>query len=173
MRILVTYATRYGSTREYAQWIAADLAADIRPQGAVRSADLAAYDTIIVGGYLRMGRIIGADFFARHRDALAGKRLVLFSVAGAPERSPERAVWFEESVPEDLRESVQHFPLRGRAKGLNWWDRLLMSFPKMVLRAQYRRDPSDANRRALASMDEFDAVSRDAIAPLVSAVRSL
>jgi menaquinone-dependent protoporphyrinogen IX oxidase len=48
MKILVTYATRYGSTREYAEWIAADLGADIRPQEAVRAADLGAYDVIVV-----------------------------------------------------------------------------------------------------------------------------
>jgi hypothetical protein len=120
-----------------------------------------------------MGKIIGADFFSRHREAIVGKKLCLFSVAGAPERSPERTVWFEASVPADMRDAVRHFPLRGRAKDLNWWDRLLMSFPKMMLRIQYLRDPSEANRRALSSMDEFDAVSRDSIAPLVSAVRAL
>ena len=30
MRILVTYASKYGTTKRYAQWIAEDLACDLR-----------------------------------------------------------------------------------------------------------------------------------------------
>ncbi len=172
MNVLVVYRTRYGSTREYAQWIGEELHADVRPMDTVRSSDIAPYDTIIVGGYLRMGKIQGVDFLTRYWSDLSGKRLFLFSVAGAPERSPERALWFGNSLPEHIREHVQHFPLRGRAKNLNWWDRFLISFPKILLRRAYKKDPSEANKRALAGMDEFDAVSRPSIAQLVNAVRA-
>ncbi len=172
MKTLVVYRTRYGSTREYAEWIAEDLGADVRPMDQVRAADIAPYDTVIVGGYVRMGKIQGADFLVKHANELSQKRLFFFSVAGAPAQSPDREVWFQNSVPESFRSRVAHFPLRGRAKNLNGWDRFLMSFPKLMLRIAYYRNPTEANKRALTGMGEFDAVSRASIEPLVAAVRA-
>jgi menaquinone-dependent protoporphyrinogen oxidase len=64
MKILVAYASKHGSTREVAESIAGTLrdggaTVDVEPCSAV--ADLAAYDTVVLGAALYMGRI--------HRDA--------------------------------------------------------------------------------------------------------
>ena len=48
MKCLVTYASKYGSTKKYAQWIAEELACDIQDSKAVNGTLLAQYDVITV-----------------------------------------------------------------------------------------------------------------------------
>jgi menaquinone-dependent protoporphyrinogen oxidase len=73
--ILVTYATRYGSTQEVAETIAATLregglVVDVKPANQVRL--LAGYDAVVVGAPLYMFTWLKAarDFVARHRATL-------------------------------------------------------------------------------------------------------
>ncbi len=74
-RVLVGYATRYGSTQEVAQEVGAalreaGLEVDVQPLGEVRS--LAAYEAVVVGAPLIMFRWHkdAHSFLARQRDAL-------------------------------------------------------------------------------------------------------
>lgn len=55
MRILVTYASKYGTTKRYAQWIAEDLACDLRDSREVNAELLKSYDILIHGGGLYAG----------------------------------------------------------------------------------------------------------------------
>ena len=55
MRILVTYASKYGTTKRYAQWIAEDLACDLRDSREVNAELLKSYDILIHGGGLCAG----------------------------------------------------------------------------------------------------------------------
>ena len=173
VKTLVTYRSKYGSTRQYAQWIADELGADIMPVEDVDPSRLALYDTVIVGGYVRMGTIIGSEFIVRQWDALRKKDVMLFSVAGAPAHVPDRIHWFERSLPQHIHEQVTHFALRGRSRDLDLRDRLLIAFPKTLLRISAYFKPSDAKKKAIAGFSPFDAVLRETTAPIIAHVRSL
>ena len=84
MLVLVTYASRHGSTEEIAQAIAAELQSpqldiEVREAGAVRS--LESYDAIVLGSAVYMGSWLpGARrFIERHRQQLPGMPVWLFS----------------------------------------------------------------------------------------------
>jgi menaquinone-dependent protoporphyrinogen oxidase len=173
MRILVAYESKYGSTKQYAEWIAADLHADVRPLSETPATSLAAYDVVIFGGYLHMGKIVGAKSLIELWGSLAGKRVVLFSVAGAPGNDPQRTVWFENNIPEEIRSNIRHFAFQGRAMNLDWKDSLLMTFPRTMLWIKYRINPSAENKKAYEGFKPFDGVRREAIASLVEYVRGL
>lgn len=173
MGTLVAYTSKYGSTRQYAEWIASDLGADLREAGTVCDADIAAHDTVVVGGYLHIGKIIGADFLVKHQEALKPKKVFLFSVAGAPADDPQRKVWFEGSVPVGIRKHVTHFPLQGRAMVLDWKDSFLMLFPRASVWLAYRLRPTPENKKAYEGFRPFDGVKREAIQPLVRAVKNV
>jgi menaquinone-dependent protoporphyrinogen oxidase len=84
-KILVLYASRYGSTAEVAQAIAEELcscghAAEVRDVEA--GADLTAYDAVIVGSAIRMGRWLPAAtaFVQKHQATLRSMPTAFFTV---------------------------------------------------------------------------------------------
>jgi menaquinone-dependent protoporphyrinogen oxidase len=83
--VLVGYATRYGSTQEVAEAIAATLrecglAADIQPMREVRT--LAGYSAVVLGAALYMFRWHkdARRFLSRHRQALTERPVAVFAL---------------------------------------------------------------------------------------------
>jgi len=83
--VLVAYATRYGSTREVAEAVAAALGerglqVELQPARQVRS--LAGYGAVVLGAALYMyhWHKDALRFLSRHRDALAGRPVALFAL---------------------------------------------------------------------------------------------
>lgn len=94
-RVLVAYASRYGSTAEVAEAIGhslreAGLEVDIRHVADLP--DPAAYGAVVVGGPIYFGRWMteAADFVARHREILGGRPVALFTVSGTMMIDTER-----------------------------------------------------------------------------------
>jgi menaquinone-dependent protoporphyrinogen oxidase len=86
-RILVTYGSRHGSTRDVAAAIAARLRAsghevDLLAASAAADVGPAGYDVVVVGGSIYMGRWHrdSCEFLRRHRDALATLPLSVFAL---------------------------------------------------------------------------------------------
>lgn len=79
-QLLLTYATKHGSTREVAEAIAETLDATILPAAAVD--DLAGYDGVVLGGSLYMGRWHpeAVHFLERHRRSLAELPVAIFAL---------------------------------------------------------------------------------------------
>ncbi len=89
MSVLVAYASRYGSTGEIAERIAATLTAAgheavARPAGTV--ADVGEADAVVVGSAVYMGhwRKEALAFVQAHREALAARPVWLFSSGPLP-----------------------------------------------------------------------------------------
>jgi len=83
--ILVAYATRYGSTQEVAEAVAATLregglAVDLQPARAVQT--LADYSAIVLGAPIYIGswHKDALNFLSRHREALAGRPVAIFAL---------------------------------------------------------------------------------------------
>jgi menaquinone-dependent protoporphyrinogen oxidase len=83
--VLVTYATKYGSTREVAEAIAATLSAyglqtEMRPAREVRSLD--GYSAVVLGAALYIGRWHkdARRFLKRHRAALSRLPVAIFAL---------------------------------------------------------------------------------------------
>ncbi len=83
--ILVTYATRYGSTQEVAEKVAATLrenglAVDVQPAKQVRS--LAGYRAVVLGAPLYIGSWLkdAQRFLAQHQAALTALPVAVFTL---------------------------------------------------------------------------------------------
>jgi len=111
MHVLVTYASKHGSTKGIAERIgetlvAAGVDAVVAPIPDVP--DLGAFDAYVVGSAAYMGAWLPeADTFVRHNaDALARKPVYLFSSGpiGEPKDDEKRREALVESEPSEFRE---------------------------------------------------------------------
>ena len=108
MSVLIAYATKYGCAEKCARMLAEKLndKADLCDLKKDKKADPAAYDTVIVGGSMYMGRVTKetAAFCQKHADTLKGKRTGFFICAMAEGEDLRQEL--EASFPEDLRASA-------------------------------------------------------------------
>lgn len=84
-RILVAYATRYGSTREVAERIGEVLGrrgAPVEVTSAESVGDLGGYSAVVLGSPYYIGKMLkpAREFLAKHRDALAALPVAVFAL---------------------------------------------------------------------------------------------
>lgn len=160
----IFYATRYGSTGQYARWIAEAVglsAYDVRDSGA----DPAYFEFLVLGCPVIYHKLMVSKWVARHHDAISGKPVVLFTVSGAP-AGKKLDGWIADSLPHDLIRRMHHVALRGRQdpKELNWFDRI------MLIIGGLKNPDRQAGREELHG---FDFMDKDSIQPVVDLIEAL
>ncbi len=168
MKILVVYQSKYGSTRQYAEWIAQKLKADLVHLNDLDPKTLPNYETVIFGTYLHIGKLVDAIFLIQNWEVLKHKQLILFTVSGAKPGLSELTKYYENSVPGYIREKIKYFQFWGRVKNLDFTDSLLIQFPKLAFKIGAMKGKKEDLER-LKTFD-VDHVSQDFITPLINFV---
>jgi menaquinone-dependent protoporphyrinogen oxidase len=124
MKVLVAYASRYGSTRGIAERIAGRLRAagqqaDARPVQAVD--DLGGYDALVVGSAVFAGHWMAeaTAFVQRHRAVLADRPTWLFSSGPIGTMAAKH----EPVAPKEIGELVRAISPREHRVFFGAWDR--------------------------------------------------
>lgn len=76
MKILVTYQSKTGFTKKYAEWISEELKCDIKDIKKVSIKDMINYDLVIHGGWIMGGMIKGLNKIRK----INPKELIVFGV---------------------------------------------------------------------------------------------
>lgn len=180
MNILVSYGSKYGTTKRYAQWIAEELACDLADSRELTPERLKPYDVIIHGGGLYAGGLCGINTIAKHFDVISDKQIILFSCGLADPEDPENVAHIgsglEKVLTPEMREKIRQFHLRG---GIDY-SRLGLTHKAMM--AMLRRVMLKKGYDNLRSEDQMmldtyggtvDFTNRESLAPLLNYVRSL
>ena len=109
MNAIVLYKSKYGSTKQYAQWIAEDLSCEAVDAKNVKVDDLLGYDTIIYGGGLYAEIINGVSLITKNIEKLKDKKIIIYTTGITP--SDVRAYYdgevieknFKNGVPENIK----------------------------------------------------------------------
>ncbi|MDY4508090.1 MAG: flavodoxin domain-containing protein [Candidatus Faecousia sp.] len=180
MRILVTYASKYGTTKRYAQWIAEDLACDLRDSREVNAELLKSYDILIHGGGLYAGGLSGIQTIVKNYDAISNKRIILFSCGLADPEDPENVAHIEAGLEKvltpEMREKIRQFHLRGGIdySRLGLTHKAMMAMLRTVmLKKGYDNLRSEDQMMLDTYGGTVDFSNRESLAPLLSYVRSL
>ncbi|MCL1796520.1 MAG: flavodoxin domain-containing protein [Clostridia bacterium] len=153
MKTLITYATKYGTTKKCAEKIAQNL-----PQGADLfmiekgvTVTLHAYDLVVIGTPIYMGRPLKAvkSFCKRHMDELLARRVALYMCCI---QDQEKSVndQFALAFPQALRKKALAMALLGgevHPESLKWIDGLIM---KAVTSSQ----PKELRMKPVSSLSE-------------------
>ena len=131
-----------------------------------RAPALSHYDTVVLGGFVRAGKIQAAGkFLTDNWDSLQGKKVVLFVVGAAPPEFPGWNKLYEEQIPEPIRRQLTFFTLQGRLihEDLDLRDRMLMKVGIMM-----EKDPM--TRAAMKR--GVDGVNRKNVQPIIDLLQS-
>ena len=84
MSTIVIYKTKYGSTKDYAMWIAEALGCEAVDAKTVKIDDIIGYDTIIYGGGLYSEVINGVTLITKNFEKLKDKKLIVYTTGITP-----------------------------------------------------------------------------------------
>lgn len=118
MKTVVIYKTKYGSTKQYAEWIAEDLNCEAVDAKNMKISDLEGYDTIIYGGGLYAEVINGVSLITKNVDKLKDKKIIIFTTGITPSEVHEYydGEVIEKNFKNGVPENVKIFNFLGKMK---------------------------------------------------------
>ena len=93
MKILVTYKSKTGFTKKYAEWIAEELGCEAKDIKTITPKNVAEYDLVIHGGWIFGGIISGY----KKIKSFAPKQLIVFGVGFTPKAKVDLKKMAEEN----------------------------------------------------------------------------
>lgn len=120
MNALVVYTSQTGFTEQYATWLAQKIDGQTMTLKAAKKKDtdfFDAFDTIVYGGWLRAGKMIGADWFIDQIEEWKDKNLALLMVGASPKESTDIQITLHNSLTDEQKKYAQAFYCQG---GLNY-----------------------------------------------------
>lgn len=161
---LIVFKGKYGSTRQYAQWLSLQLDIPYLEASQVTAQVLAAYDFIILGSPVYYGRLLLGSFIMKHLGVLKAKKVFVMIVCATPDsdqKMQKRIV--KDNLPEVIADLSNIFFMAGRLviSKIGLADRLMLR-----LAAFFEKDPA----KKQVMQNGIDGVSEDNLIDLVVAV---
>lgn len=164
MKGIIIYKSNYGSTEQYARWLSEDTGFPCVDVGSVKKRDIEDCEAVVCGSPVFAGKHQISGWMRKNWKRLAGKKIALFSVSGAPPGDPSLEKAFEASFPPEIRADLKYVQLGGR---------LIFSELKPLHRRLMNlgmRMTKDPQIRETMGKDK-DFVDRSGLAPLVAYLR--
>ena len=161
MKGIVLYKGKYGTTAQYASWIAEAL---YLPMADIEHADagqIAKYDYVIIGSSVYVGKMLIKNWLRKNETQLCDKKILFFVVCATTDREKEQQdTIINENVPESLIKASEFFFLAGRVviNKLSWLDKLTVRMGALM-----QKDPVKKE----AMLRGFDGVKRENVNPLI------
>jgi len=116
MNAIVIYKSKYGSTKQYAEWIADRLCCEVKDAKSVKIGDLEEYDIIVYGGGLYAEVINGVSLITKNIDKLANKKIAVFSTGITPLdcRDYYDKLVIKKNFTKDMLEKIKVFNFLGK-----------------------------------------------------------
>lgn len=171
MKSIVIYNSQTGFTKHYAQWIAEAAGADCLTLSDAKKQSLAAYDTIIFGGWACAGSIRKINWFKSNIEKWADKKLIAFCVGASPLESPEIELALKQNFKEPALKKVNVFYCPG---GLNYEamsapSKLMMKMFVKTLKA--KKDKTEAEQEQIKIMSaSYDISGKKYIKPIMNSL---
>jgi len=171
-KIAVVYKSKYGTTKQYAAWIAAALNVPLFESAGIELSQLKDYDVVIYGGGLYANGIDGIKVVTENFC----KTLVLFTVGLADPRITDYTPILEKTFKPEQLSKTKVFHLRGGIdyKKLSLLHKGMMA---MVKREADKITPDQQTSDDVGIIETYgkkvDFTDQAAIEPLLAYVRTL
>lgn len=165
-RVLIVYQSKYGSTKQYAEWIHREIPSQMVDIKKCNALEFTKYDMIVFGSYIRTGQIVIAPVIIENWNAIKGKKIVLFTTSGTPPGHPNIGKIYNTNLPHEIRKEIKYFPLHGRMlhKDLSSYDESLVTVGRMM-------EKDETLKRFMT--EDFDDVKPENISPVLEYIKAL
>lgn len=175
MNAIVIYKSKYGSTKQYAEWIAEELGCRAAEAKTVTPAELENYDAIVYGGGLYGETINGASLITKNLGNLSGKKLAVFSTGITPLECREYydKMVYEKNFKADTQKQIKVFNYLGKMKTdeLTPVHRAAIKTLKKIMSA--KKNPTELETLLIKLCDaDGDFTDRSAITELADYIKS-
>lgn len=164
MEGLIVYKSKYGATRQYAEWLGQSLKVPVSAIESLNREQLSTTNQVIIGTSVYVGKMLIHPWILQNQDYLRNKRVFLFVVCGTP-ASDRQAVEniIKNNLPGDLADQFSIFFLPGRLihGKLSWIDRVILALGSMR-----QKDPE--KKKAMRA--DYNGVKRENLDPLLKAI---
>ncbi len=136
MKTIIIYKSKYGSTREYAEYIKRNI-----PNSVISSHEqfdistLPSYDNVIIGSSTYANSNLYQDFLINNWSILEKKKVFVFAVGMLPRNHPSSITTYNQ-IPREIRENIKYIKLPGRIVYSK-----LNIFEKLITKAINSKDP--------------------------------
>ena len=168
----VIYKSYYGTTKQYAEWIAEALNASLFEASDIKPAQLMDYDVVVYGGGLYAGGVIGSELVAQNPS----KSLVVFTVGAANANDTDFSNILAKNFGKDYSDKLKVFHLRGGIDygKLSLAHKTMMWMVKKDAEKKPEAERSADDRLLLETYgDKVDFMDKESIAPLLEFITSL
>lgn len=163
MTALIIYDSKYGATRQYAEWLSTALHTPVMKSKEVTSATIEKADLLLLGTPVYYGKFRLAKWLKKYEPELRLKKMIFFIVGGTSDSEEiERNKSVKVSIPNSLLLQSEIYFLKGRLihSQLSFADRLMMKMAGMRL-----KDPG----KKKAMNTDLDGVSPEELKPVENA----
>ncbi|MCL1880423.1 MAG: flavodoxin domain-containing protein [Actinomycetia bacterium] len=112
MKAIIVYESEYGSTKKYAEWIAAELGCDSVDSKSADVKELANYQAIILGSCIHGGTVPVVELLKSYPVLLEDRKIALFAV-GMPPYGSDYLAELQQSISEQVGADIPLFYMRG------------------------------------------------------------
>lgn len=169
-KIVVVYQSHYGTTKQYATWLAKAIDAELFDRKSISPAQLADYDLVIYGGGLYAGGLLGVSLVSK----IKLKQLFVFTVGLADPAATDYSVILAKAFPNPAIQPDKVYHLRGGIayQHLNIWHRALMALLIKKVKKIPESDRSDEMSTMLATYGKaIDFTEITTLSPLVDDIK--
>jgi flavodoxin len=173
--VAVIFKTKYGHTKQYAEWISEELKCDLFEQSEISAEKMLGYDTTIYGGGLYASGILGIELITKNFSSIKGKNIVVFTVGLAdPDIKSQFEPIINKNFTDEMQKKINIFHLRG---GINYKElgivhKAMMAALKSSVKNK-KGELTDEDKQMLETYGEqIEFTDKGTIEPLVSFVRS-
>lgn len=177
---VVIYKSKYGFTKQYAQWISEELSADLFDIKSIKIEDFQKYQTIIYGGGIYAGGLNGAQLITKSYESIKNKNIVVFTCGLTNPNDIENLQTINEgldrSFPGEIKSKIKIFNLRGGIDypKLSFFDKTIMKMFNKILEKKSPEQINEDDKKLINSNGEkVDFTDKKYIIPIVSYVKSL
>lgn len=172
MNILLTYNSKYGHTKKFADWIAEELHTTSYSFDKVDKTMIDKADTIVYGAGIYVFSVNIPQIIKDNAD----KNLVLFIVGASNPKDTDYTEVYNKSIPSELKDKIKifHFQAGINYKKLSIMHKIMMRMIKSKFDEELEKNYSDQLKYSLDNYyNEYDFSNREDIADLINYVKNI
>jgi len=163
MKSMILYKSKYGATKQYADWLAESLELPAEDADEVSKDKIKNYDVVFIGTSVYFGKFLNERWLRRKTKELSTKKKIfLFIVCASAADTNECNEIIRSNVPIEIKDKCAFYFLPGKLlhHQLSLFDRFILRVAGLFLRDPLKKQ---------AMHNDLDEVKRENLNPLIIA----